>query len=271
MSSTIRDLHGPITLGSTGLTVSRIGFGSSYGAPAAAYERAFHEHGVNVFYWGSIRRTGMAEAIRHLAATTGRDRLVVALQSYDRTGVLMPLFVKRGLRALGLDRAELLILGWHGAVPSRRVLDAARGLVEAGRIRYLALSGHQRKTHGALAADPRRPVDVLMFRYNAAHRGAEKEIFPFLPPAGGPGTIAYTATRWGQLLDPRRMPPGEEPLSASDCYRFALSRPEVHLCLAGPADAAQAAEACRALDLGPMNPDELERARRIGEFVYRSA
>lgn len=54
-------------LGTTGLRVSRLGFGSSYGAPAAAYEMAFHEHGVNFFYWGSIRRAGMGEAIRHLS------------------------------------------------------------------------------------------------------------------------------------------------------------------------------------------------------------
>jgi hypothetical protein len=34
-------------LGRTGLEVSRLGIGSGYGVPAAAVERAFHEHGVN--------------------------------------------------------------------------------------------------------------------------------------------------------------------------------------------------------------------------------
>jgi aryl-alcohol dehydrogenase-like predicted oxidoreductase len=247
--------------------VSRLGFGSSYGAPAEAYERAFHQHGVNFFYWGSIRRGGMRDAIRRLTAEGHRDRLVVALQSYDRTGLLMGRFVARGLARLGLDRAELLILGWHDRLPSARVVRAARRLVDSGRVRFLAVSGHHRATHGALAADARRPVDVLMFRYNAAHRGAETEILPLLPVEGRPGTIAYTATRWGQLLDPGKMPPGERPLTASDCYRFVLSRPEIDLCLSGPADDAQVREACRALELGPLSSEEMDRVRRIGDHV----
>jgi len=264
---TFRD---PRTLGATGLTVSRIGFGSSYGAPADAYERAFHDYGVNLFYWGSIRRAGMRDAIRRLVRAGHRERLVVALQSYDRTGWLAAPFVERGLRALGLDHAELLILGWHDARPSTRVLAAAHDLVRRGLVRFLAMSGHNRPTHGALAADPGRPVDVLMFRYNAAHRGAETEIVPYLSGARPPGTIAYTATRWGRLLSPKRMPSGEPPLSAADCYRFVLSQPAVDVCLAGPASAAQAEEACRALDLGPLDAGEMDRARRIGDHVHAS-
>jgi aryl-alcohol dehydrogenase-like predicted oxidoreductase len=257
-----------VALGSTGLRVSRIGFGGSYGAPAEAYEYAFHEHGVNFLYWGSIRRPGMRDAIRRLVAGGHRDRLVVALQSYDRTGFLMRPFVARGLAALGLDHADLLILGYHDAVPAARVQNAANRLVDAGLVRYLAMSGHARETHGVLAADPARPFDALMFRYNAAHRGAESEILPRLPDRGRPGTIGYTATRWGQLLDARKMPPGEAPLSASTCYRFVLSQPRIDLCLAGPSSAEHVREACRALALGPLDTEELARVRRIGDLVH---
>ena len=267
--SSREDFRKPVPLGSTTLRVSRIGFGASYGAPAEAYEQAFHEHGINFFYWGSIRRRGMGDAIRRLVTGGQRDRIVVALQSYDRTGFLMRPFVARGLVALGLDCADLLILGWHDDLPSARVLDAAQQLVDSGRVRYLAMSGHARKTHGALAADPARPIDALMFRYNAAHRGAESEILPFLPEDGRPGTIGYTATRWGQLLDARKMPPGEAPLTASDCYRFVLSQPRIDLCLAGPASAEHVREACRALAAGPLDADEVLRVRRIGAFVKR--
>ena len=132
-----------------------------------------------------------------------------------------------------------------------------------------ALSGHRRSLFGELSRTPDFPVDVFMFRYNAAHRGAEIEIFPFLPQAGRPGTIAYTATRWGHLLDPRRMPPGEKPLTATDCYRFALSHPAVDVCLTGPATAAQMDEAVSALALGPLGADEMARARRVGDSLAR--
>jgi aryl-alcohol dehydrogenase-like predicted oxidoreductase len=254
------------TLGRTGLRVSRLGIGSSYGAPGAAVERAFHEHGVNFLYWGSVRRRGLRDAIRNLAGA-GREKIVVALQTYDRSGFLMRYFVERGLRALRLDHADVLILGFHKDLPAPRVLDAARRLVRDGKVRFVALSGHRRTLFGELGRERPIPVDVFMFRYNAAHRGAEHEIFPFLPKENRPGTIAFTATRWGHLLDPRRMPPGEKPLTGSDCYRFALSRPEVDLCLAGPASVGELDEALRALALGPLAPEELEQARRVGKLV----
>jgi len=261
------DFRAHTILGRTGLTVSRLGIGSSYGVPAPAIERAFHEHGVNLLYWGSLRRSGMAHAIRNLK-TPHREQLVIALQTYDRSGLFMRHFVEKGLRSLGLDSCDLLILGFHKRVPSARVLDAARSLVAAGKVRFLALSGHRRSLFGELARTPGFPADVFMFRYNAAHRGAEEEIFPFLPEAEKPGTIAYTATRWGHLLDARRMPPGESPMTAADCYRFALSHPAVDVCLTGPATAAQVEAALTALALGPLNEAELSRIRRIGDFVH---
>ncbi len=266
MATTGSSLATPTILGRTGLRVSRLGIGSSYGAPARAIERAYREHGINYLYWGSLRRRGMAEAIRNLARTD-RDRLVIALQSYDRTGWVLEWTLERGLRALGLDHADLLILGWHGRLPRAGLLDRAVALKERGRFRFLALSGHRRSLFGELARRDDHPVDVFMFRYNAAHRGAEREIFPFLPPRGRPGTVAYTATRWGTLLDPRRTPPGEPPLRASTCYRFVLTATEVDVCLTGPSTDAELDEAARALEAGPLSPEELERVRRIGDFV----
>src|SRR6266849_4850082 len=64
------------TLGRTGLRVGRLGVAASYGVPAAAVERAF-EQGVNYFYWGTFRRGGFGEAIRHLAPQ--RDRFILVI------------------------------------------------------------------------------------------------------------------------------------------------------------------------------------------------
>jgi hypothetical protein len=257
----------PVVLGRTGLRVGRIGVGASYGVSASSIERAFHERGVNYFYWGSIRRGGMRDAVRRLAPAH-RSGIVVALQSYDRTGLLMAPFVLRGLRALAIERADILILGWHQRPVPPRVLDAAVRLKERGLVSHLALSGHDRGLLGRLAADPAQPFDVLMFRYNAAHRGAETDILPFVASANRPGTIAYTATRWGQLLDPKRMPDGERVPEAADCYRFALTDPRVDLVLAGPANDRELTEALLALDRGPLEPDELAHLCRIGDHVH---
>ncbi len=257
---------GPVALGRTSLRVGRIGLGASYGVDAKSIERAFHERGVNYFYWGSIRRGGMRDAVRNLAPAH-RSAIVVALQSYDRTGPLMAPFVTRGLRTLGIERADILILGWHQRPVPPRVLEAALRLKERGLVAHLAMSGHDRGLLGRLAADPAQPFDILMFRYNAAHRGAEAEILPFLARGNRPGTIAYTATRWGRLLDPKRMPGGERAPAAADCYRFALTDPRVDMVLAGPANARELSDALLALDRGPLDPDELARMRRIGDHV----
>jgi aryl-alcohol dehydrogenase-like predicted oxidoreductase len=257
-----------VRLGRTGLLVGRLGVGASYGVPARAIQRAFHEFGVNYFYWGSMRRDGMKAAIRALSPGR-RDRFVVALQSYDRTGPLMRVFVERGLKALGLEAADVLILGWRQSYPSKRVIEAAVKLRDEGKVRFLAMSSHHRPLLGDMA---RRagdlPIDIYMFRYNAAHRGAERDIFPYLADEGRPGVTCYTATRWGQLLQKRRMPPGERPMTASECYRFVLTNPKADLCIAGPADEEQMDEALRALDGGPLSEEEMARVRRIGDFVH---
>ena len=35
--------------------------------------------------------------------------------------------------------------------------------------------------HGEVARRTDSPIDILMVRYNAAHRGAERDVFPLLP------------------------------------------------------------------------------------------
>ncbi len=258
------------SLGRTGLMVGRLGIGASYGVPADAIEMAFHEFGINYLYWGSMRRPGMRDAIKHLAPQH-REQLVIAFQSYDRTGFFMGRRHERGLRMLGIERADVLILGWHNKPPAPRIIDAAMKLKSTGKVRFIALSGHHRPLFGRLIKTGELPIDIFMIRYNAAHRGAETEIFPFLPQENRPGITCYTATRWGSLLDPKKMPGGELPLTAADCYRFVLSHPDIDLCMTGPANRAQLEQGLRALDRGPLDDTELARAKRIGDAVRQRA
>lgn len=255
------------TLGRTGLKVSRLGIGSGYGIPAAAVEMAFHEHGINYLYWSLSRRGGMTEAIRSLAPSH-REDLIIVMQTYDHSGWFIERAHERGLAKLGIDHADVLILGWFNRYPSRRVLDAARRLKERGKVSFLAMSGHNRTTHGRIAAMTDTPIDILMVRYNAAHTGAERDVFPHLPAETRPGVTTYTATRWGQLLKEKKMPAGEAPLTAEDCYRFVLSNPDVDLCFTGPKSASEMECAVSALDLGPLTAEEMARVRRIGDHVH---
>jgi len=256
-------------LGRTGLRVGRLGISASYGVPADAVERAF-ERGVNYLYWGSRRTEAFADALRHLAPQ--RERLVLVVQSYSRAAGLVGWSLERALKALRYDYADILLLGmWNKQVPVR-ILAAARKLKERGLVRFLAVSTHARRRVPEIAAG--REFDVVHLRYNAAHPGAEQDIFPFLPAGNRPGLVAFTATSWGQLTGKRpylrlggSIPFGERVPSGTDCYRFVLTRPELNVCMTGPSNAAQMDQALEALRLGPMSEDELAWMRRVGRAV----
>jgi aryl-alcohol dehydrogenase-like predicted oxidoreductase len=253
------------TLGSTGLEVGPLGLASSYGAPASAFEKAF-ERGCNYFYWGSMRKSGMRDAIRNICGRGKRDDIILVIQSYSRSAFLMESFAHKALKALGQEHADVLVLGWYNKLPSKRVLKKAAAMKEKGLVRFLALSGHKRKLFPELAG--LGIFDIFHVRYNAAHRGAEQDIFPHIQGEGGPAIVSYTATRWGQLLKKKMMPPGEDPPSASHCYRFALSHPSVDVCVCGPKNSQQMDEALKTLELGPLGTEERERMIRIGDHVH---
>ena len=117
---------------------------------------------------------------------------------------------------------------------------------------------------GQLAATS--PLDLLMIRYNAAHPGAERDIFPHRRE-NKPTILAYTATRWGKLL---KRPKGWEGqvMTAGDCYRFQLSNPHVDLALTGPASRAELEQNLDALQKGPLTPEEDKWMREFGKKVH---
>ncbi len=253
-----------VTLGSSGLQVSPLGVAGGYGIDEKPLLEAF-ERGVNYWYHGSLRGRGMSSAIRTLVSSGRRDQVVLVLQSYSRWGWLLEQTFKSGLRGLGLDYADVLLLGLHNSFPPDAILESATRLKEQGLVRNLAISAHRRTAFFEHASSSR--YDVFHIRYSAAHPGAEQDVFPNLPKQRRPGIVAYTATRWGQLLDPARMPAGQSPLRGRDCYRFVLSNPEFNLCMTGPRSATELREALAALDEGPLSHEEEQHVRAIGQHV----
>lgn len=255
------------TLGRTGIEVHRLGLSASYLPGREAIHRAV-DAGLNYFFCYGFDFQ-MVRALREVLRKD-RGRFVVATGPYNliwgHTDVRRTL--ERRLRQLGTDYIDVfLFLGVMKPeeLPGR-VLDDLRRLREEGRVRAIGLSTHDRKLAGRLAADG--TVDVLMIRYNAAHRGAEEDIFPRLDPHR-PGVVSYTATRWTALLRrPRGWPRDGRVPTAGECYRFALSSPHVDVCLTAPRNARQLEENLAALARGPLDEDERAFLTRFGDAVH---
>jgi aryl-alcohol dehydrogenase-like predicted oxidoreductase len=265
------DFKERIPFGRTGLMMSRVGLASGYGVPAAAIEKAFHEYGINYLYVSPMLNLGnMVQAIRNLAPSHRDELCIVLARPFvgGFGGLRLESFVERWLKKLKLEWIDLLFQDVRKP-PSQKLSDRVQRLRDSGQVRFLGISSHERPLLGKIARGAvQAPVDFFHVRYNAVHTGAEQDVFPHLPQENGPGTVVYTATCWRKLLKPKRMPAGERPLTAADCYRFVLSCPDVDVCITGPSTAAQMEDNFRALDAGPLDEAEMARVRRIGRHIY---
>jgi predicted aldo/keto reductase-like oxidoreductase len=260
----MNDFSHHTTLGTSGLEVGKMGIGADAGISAEALEWAF-ERGVNYFYWGSRRRPGMRGAIQKLAKRQ-REKMVIALQTYDYTGLALGRTFTQGLRALEIDYADVLILGNRNGPVPRRILDKALALQERGLAKHLCVSAHDRSAFRKHLDSG--IFDLIMLRYSAADRGAEQDVFPLLERAGKPGVICYNSTRWGHLFDPRWIPQGERRPSPSDLYRYVPSSPSIDMVLTAPATSAQLEENLKTLEMGSVSPEERTWLEKVGDHVY---
>jgi predicted aldo/keto reductase-like oxidoreductase len=238
------------------------------------------ERGVNFLNWpGEADEPGGADAMSAAIAGMGsrRESAVVSVQFGARTSADAALELRSILATLGTDHIDVLTFyyveraeEWRQLIGPGGALAYCRAAQRDGTIRRLGITSHQR----ALAAEIARSrlVDALMIRYNAAHRGAEREVFPVTDALGTP-VIAYTALRWGALLEATPDdPPGLQVPAAPDWYRFALQSPSVAVVLAAPASRAELEEDLKVLDAGgPLGSEEYARLAEHGERVRRHA
>jgi predicted aldo/keto reductase-like oxidoreductase len=257
-----------VKLSKTSLQVGRLGIPGNYGVSSAAMEEAF-ERGCNYFTLGYMligRYAETIKAIKNIIRKGKRKELIMAIFSYSHTNLITDIMLSKRLRIMGLDHADFLILGYFNRRPSDRLIQGAIRLKEKGLVSHLGLSGHNRKLFPQLAGED--IFDLFHVRYNAANRGAEEEVFPYLGKDSRPGIVSFTATRFGQLLDKVKVPAGVKIPSAADCYRFVLSHPSVDICMTGTRNAEQLKENLSMLESGPMSEEEMNWMRKVGDYVY---
>jgi aryl-alcohol dehydrogenase-like predicted oxidoreductase len=255
------------TLGKSGPKVLRLGLSASYRPGRQTVHRALNA-GVNFFFCYGFD-THMTKTLRELGparrgdfvVATGAYNLLLGHPNLRRT-------LEKRLRQLGTDYIDIFM--YLGVTKGKHFPESIREelcrLKEEGKVRAIGISCHDRPFAGKMAADG--ALDVLMIRYNAAHRGAEQDIFPQLE-AHQPGVVSYTATRWGYLVRRQKGWPADRPIpTAGQCYRFVLSNPQVDVCLTAPRNLRQFDENLAALSQGPLSPDEMRLMEEYGDLVH---
>jgi aryl-alcohol dehydrogenase-like predicted oxidoreductase len=244
--------------------IHRLGLAANFGIDEAGVRLAM-DRGLNVFFW-TMRAGGLKNPLREALKSRRDEVSVIGVASIGWFGWGVRRGAESLLKSLGTDHLDVLLLGWLG-VGSAWTGATERELValrESGKVRAIGVSIHDRPRAGRLAASS--PLDLLMIRYNAAHPGAETDIFPHVRDRS-PSVLAYTATAWRRLL---KKPSGWDGpvMTAGDCYRFQLSSPNVDLALTGPKTTAELEENLAAVEKGPLSPDEEKWMREFGRAVH---
>ena len=241
----------------------RLGLSGSFGLSERESREALER--LQYVFW-SPRMKALTPALRD-ALRRDRERYAVS------AGPLLGYFpgavrraAENALRTLGTDYLDVFQLYWLGKMSAftGKVQEELLRLRDEGKVRALGVSIHDRPRAGRLAEDS--ILDLLMIRYNAAHPGAERDVFPRLSRRR-PAVVAYTATSWRKLLRRPRGWQGPVP-TAGDCYRFCLSSPHVDVVLTGPRSAAELRENLAALEKGPLGAAEMAALREFGAAVH---
>lgn len=262
-----------------GKPVCRLGL-ASHGSTAITAEDVLYavSRGVNFLNWsGFAEGPPDDEAFPAAVAALGRDRdrVAVCVQFAARTAAAAARELRSVLAAVRSDYLDVLTLysveradEWESLAAPGGVVEYFRTAKEDRVVRRLGETSHQRPLAAMMVASGL--LDCVMVRYNAAHRGAERDVFPETAARGLP-VIAYTALRWGALLRPTPDdPPGFVPPPAPAWYRFVLQHPAVSVALSAPHTRAELDEDLQVLSVSaPLPADEYESLARHGQRVRR--
>src|SRR5262245_3528070 len=227
--------------------------------------------GINYFFFYGPGHTSFIERLAALVRRK-REQILVATGSGSRRVAGLRAARRKMTALLGTELIDVFFIEYvhPGDNPDEMfgkngVLDELQKWKERGWVRYVGATAHDRPLARRLAADSR--VDVLMHRFNMAHRKAAADVFPAAVEKQTP-VVAFTATRWGTLMKPHSKW-SDAPPTATDCYRFCLAEKAVELVLMAPKTIFELEENLRTLSEPPMSATDYAYWERFGDIVYR--
>ena len=232
------------------------------------------DRGINFLNWHG-GADGLSRAIAELGPR--REHVVVCVQFEARTAAEAERELASILRELRTDHVDVLTFyyvehasEWEQITGPGGALEYCRRAQVQGKVRMLGVTSHQRPLAARMTQSGL--LDMLMIRYNAAHRGAETDIFPITDARKLP-VVTYTSLRWGALLevtpdDPRDFAPPPAPA----WYRWALQNPSVTVALMAPQARAELDEDLSIVEAWrPLSDEEYRRLADHGQRVRRHA
>jgi predicted aldo/keto reductase-like oxidoreductase len=253
-------------LGSTGLSVSRIGVGGFAFAITSRREvdRAVHralDLGVN--YFDSARLYGSEGKIGK-ALRGRRDRVVLAGKCHLRTPQQIEASLHKSLSELRTDYLDIFHV--HDLQSEREleeitapggILGLYEELKRQGKIRFIGVSGHDNQALVRALKSGR--FDVVYGRYNPLAREVARSVIP-LSRRMHRGFVAISALAWGMFSVPAERfsfsIDGRSSPVATTAFRFVLSNPGVDVVLAGVRTAEELEELAAVLSLPPLGARE---------------
>lgn len=249
-----------------GQTASILGLAASAGMDATCITAAF-EAGINYFFFYDFTNEKFLAGLKSLLATK-RKQVLVATGSQERELNSLRHDFEQVRQRLKIDVIDAFFLEYVYPTEDLERVEAALEQLqlwqEKGLVRYIGVSTHNRPI--ALGSIECGRCELLMHRYNMAHRKAEANVLPSAQTAGIP-VVAFTCTRWGTLL--KGHPHWQEaPPTAADCYRYVLSHPAVRIALTAPQNFQQLQENLWLLQAPPLSASEITRWQKYGDLIY---
>lgn len=231
------------------------------------------EQGLNYWNWCG-HEDGMSQAVKALGSR--RNQIVIAAQLSARDSKGIQYEMEQILDQLETDYLDVATLyyveqekEWKEIMAPLGAFEGLRELQDKGKVKMIGLTTHQRQLAAQILNEAN--LDLLMIRYNAAHRGAEEIIFPVTQRSKTP-VVAFTALRWQDLLKKTF----EEPVNftlppVKEWYRFALSHPAISIVLSAPDNRRELLENLELLaDWRLPTAREFKLLRGHGDRVYKS-
>jgi hypothetical protein len=254
-----------LPLGGTGLLVSPLCLGIT-GTPATVL--AAYDAGVNFFllssdlHWPLYEHTRVGIAKLLNDRRVNRDDIVVAGVSYLEEPLFRELQVQEIVDSVpGLQRIDILLAG---AISSQASLARIAALQQAKLRRHAEASAigatfHRREQSRAAAAAGL--IDIHFIRYNAAHPGARRDLFPYFQADRSHLVFGFKSMmpqRQQQTFDAVRKLNHLWIPKPTDYYRFALTPLCMDGLLCSPQNPEEFSQFSEALRKGPLNRAEEE-------------